>query len=137
MCGNSEQQAQTSSTQTTENIDNRVAAGNNGQAIRVGDNGQTNITLNSSDATTLQAIASGAMNLLTTLSNNQNDLLTSVNQTTTGSNQALLQSALGSIETLKQTELTGGASNLQKTVLIGLGLGVAGMIAVTLVRRKS
>jgi hypothetical protein len=125
---------------TTSNsyaIDQRLAAADQGMVVRGGEGANSNTTLNvsSADATTLRDIASGAFDFLKVAATQQGELVKAVSDSSASGNQAVLTSALDTVSALKQTELTGGASDLQKTVLIGLAIGVGGMILLSFSRK--
>lgn len=105
----------------TQTFDERVAAADQGIALR-NEGGDANVSYNiqASDSELLRDLALGVGDLV-------NNVLTS--------SQAVTSDALAKVSDVKTTGLTDGATSLQKTVLIGLAIGVAGLMALTIFRK--
>jgi hypothetical protein len=111
---------------STNTIDERIASADQAVAVRGGGDASTttvNYQLTTVPNELLLALASGAK-----------DLAENLTSEFAGNVSTLAQNYSGSIGSLKQTELTGGASDLQRTVLIGLVIGVGAVAVLTLKR---
>lgn len=123
MGGLSASQAQTSSYNATTTIDERIAAADQAVAVRGGgDASETNVnySISTMDTELIRDLALGVGDLTKNIAANSNQLAT----------DAILK-----ISDVKSTGLTEGATDLQKTVLLGLGLGVLALFGFALMKR--
>lgn len=117
----------TESQQATTTSDERIAAADQGVAVRTGTTGgnsQTtlNYAITSADGQLLKDIAAGAAALTDKLATNQSKLA---------------DAAIGAVTGVQTNANTGGSSELQKTILIGLGIGAGTIVLINLLRPKA
>ena len=119
----SESSSKTQSSQTTNTIDERIAGADQAVAVRGGGDKSTtevNYSIQTVDTDLLRDLASGAANLTANLLK---------------SNQDITGDALAKVSDVKTTALSDSSASLQKTVLLGLVLGLAAIAALFMMRK--
>lgn len=129
----SKSQANTSNDSSTATFDERIAAADQAQAFRAGNDLNTGIAVTGGgqESVTSVSVESGDLNFLRDVAAG----IATLTEDVLSRNNELATDAMLKVSDVKSTGLTEGATQLQKTVLIGLVIGVLAIFALGLFKR--
>jgi hypothetical protein len=129
----SKSSAETSNDASTKTFDERIAAADQAQAFRAGGDLNTGIAVTGGgqESVTSVSVESGDLNFLRDVAAG----IATLTEDVLSRNNELATDAMLKVSDVKSTGLTEGATQLQKTVLIGLVIGVLAIFALGLFKR--